>query len=306
MFEQDDISNLQTVFQSASSALILLKTNPTFDQLAAALSLLLALHFQKKEAYVVCADPMRVEFGNLVGVDQVQQTIGNRSLQISFDYDEKTVENVSYNIDHENKKFHLVVRPQKGYRSLDPQSVEYSHTGLDADIIFMIGVNDYSDIQPFYEQEEQSFHQAHVVALHKVKTTFAEINLDGSDVASFSEMMYTLLKELSLELTSDVATNLLAGIEQATDSFRHYAVTADTFEAVATLMRQGARRIRPGGTQQPSIATTNLAQAFSSQTQATQPSHNTSVSVTPSSDNASGIPQLQRTQVPQTFSPDKR
>lgn len=307
MFAPDAISQLRDIFQKSSSFLILLKSQPTFDQVSSALSLLLALQAQKKEVNVVCSAPMRVEFGNLVGVDQIHQSIGNRSLQISFDYDEETVENVTYNLDQENKKFHLVIRPKRGHRPLDPNTVEYTHTGVDADTIFMIGVADYSEVAEFYEPEEQAFLQAHTISLHKVSTTFAELNLDGSDESTFSEMTAEILKNLELEIHSDIATNLLAGIEQATESFKHYSVTADTFEHVAELMRAGGRRTKVSAPVSPATtkSTTNLASAFAKQLEKTQVTELVS-DKTADTTAKPQVQQLQRMQMPSDYTPPRR
>lgn len=268
MIDMDVIDPLKNRFQSTSSFLILLPKSPTYDQVSAALSLHLALLNKKKESHIVCAKPLSVEFGNLVGVDHVSNEIGHHSLQVTFDYDEKMVENVTYNIDEENKKFHLVVRPQKGHRPLDPTTVQYSHVGIDVEMMFLIGIKDFSDVQEFYETEEQAFHSAFTVAMNRTDTTFAQNNLNASDKSSVSEMMAELIESLELDVDADIATNLLSGIEVTSDNFRHYAVSAETFELVARLLRAGARRIKPaGGNGAQAVQANSLAQAFANQKQ---------------------------------------
>ena len=107
----------------------------------------------------------------------------------------------------------------------------------------MVGVNDFDDINYFYDSEQQLFINAFTISIHSLKTSFAKVNLDGSGFNSYCEIVSLMLESLDLPLTDDIATNLLAGIERATNSFKSMGVTAETFERVAQLMRLGARRI---------------------------------------------------------------
>lgn len=261
----EDLSQFQDAYHSSQTFLIILRSHPSFDQVSAGLALHLALQYKKKEVHTICETPMKVECGNLVAVDQVKSDIGNKSLRISFEYSEESVENVSYDIDKEHNQFHLVVRPRKGHRSLDPSTVQYSNIGLDADMIFMIGVNGYEDIQTYYESEEQVFHQAHTIAIAKSQINFAQRNFVLENVPSYSQISAEIIHKLQLEVNSDIATNLFAGLEHATEGFHHYSVNAETFELCASLMRNGARRIKAGGSQshtQQGSDTASLAKAF--------------------------------------------
>lgn len=289
MFTAEDESSLQKTFHTAVSYLIILKTNPSLDQVAAACALNLLLQGAKKQSHLVSEQKLPDTFNVLSGHELITQNAGNQSLQVSFDYDENMVENVSYNIDQQDKKFHLIIRPKKGQRGLDPTTVEYSQIGIDADAIFLIGITSFDQIQFFYEQDEAAFTQAHTIAVNRQLTTFSQTNIDVSGFTSTSEWLILLLGLWQLPLTSEVATNLLAGIESSTDSFRHASVTADTFEIVAKLMRAGAHRLKLSPGQQSSSS--SLAQAFA-QKQQTNP-----ISITPPK-----VPQF----TPSQYSPPAR
>jgi nanoRNase/pAp phosphatase (c-di-AMP/oligoRNAs hydrolase) len=283
----DEQAALLRAFQ-APSFLIILRSQPSFDQTASALALHLALQSVKKQSHLACEQPLPSHLKVLMGSEQVRQQVGNHSLQVTFDYSENMVENVSYNIDQQNKKFHLIVKPKKGHPGLDPTTVEYSQVGIDADSIFMFGVSAYDQIQPFYEREEVAFTQAQTIAINRSITTFAETNVDVSGYTSHSEWMMELLKLWQLPLTSDVATNILAGIESTTDSFRHASVTAETFETVAHLMRNGAKRLQLSNNQNSSNS--SLAQAFAQKASA----------------QAAPVPPKPGIQVPSQWSPPAR
>lgn len=264
MISAEDQVSLQKTFQTARSYLIILRSNPSFDQAATALALTILLQSAKKQCHLACEKPLPDTFKVLSGVELINENVGNQSLDICFDYSEEMVENVSYNIDQANKKFHLIVKPRRGHHGLDPTTVEYSQVGIDADVIFMIGVSSFDQIPNFYAQDETAFTQAHTIALNRQESTFAQTNVNTNEYTSISEWLITLIGLWQLPLTSDVSTNILAGIESSTDSFRHASVTADTFQIVAELMRAGAHRLQlsPAATSSNS----SLAQAFSKAT----------------------------------------
>ncbi len=266
MLTDDETALIQDYYASASSFLILLSPTPTFDQVAAALSLHLSLQSQKKPVEIICPEPMRVEFGSLVGVDQVKSNLGNHSLQVSFPYEENMVENVSYHIDKDTSRFHLIIRPHKGQRSIDPGQVEYSHVGVDADMMFLIGIKDWSDIPEYFASEGEALESANTVSMNSQKTSFAKLNIETHQHSSFCEFIFSACEQLGFPISSDIATNLFSGIEKTTDHFKNGRVDADTFEVCAKLLRAGARRPRvASATKAEQQSVSGLAEAFSKQ-----------------------------------------
>lgn len=267
MLEQEDISAIQKALLSARSVVLILRSSASYDQVASAVALAFSLSEHKKNVQLACPEQLGTQFQSIIGSDRIQTALGNRSLQITFEYSPEMVENVSYNVDQVANKFHLVVRPKKGHRTIDPETIEYSHVGLDAEVIFLFGISAFSDIEEYYQQDEQAFHQAHTIAITSEQTNFANTNVDVSGHSCVSELTARLIMALSLPLTGELSTNLLSGIEMSTDAFRHSNVTAMTFETVASLMRNGGKRLRLSLQTQASATTGSknpLAQAFAS------------------------------------------
>src|SRR3989344_5373161 len=99
--------SFKSVIDAASSVLILLPKNPTFDQVAAALSLYLAIE-GKKDVTISCPTQMRVEYNRLVGINKISDEVGSKNLVLKFsDYPAENIERVSYDI--ENQQFRLSV-----------------------------------------------------------------------------------------------------------------------------------------------------------------------------------------------------
>jgi hypothetical protein len=243
MILPQDVAELKDLTQKASSAYVLLGMNPSYDSVASALSLYLSLKAAGKEVQIACPDDMRVEFSHLVGVDEIKQSIGNRNLVVSFDYEENSVEKVSYNISDDGKKFNLVISPKTGGHPLDPARLEYSYSGAEAELVFLVGAASFDDLAELYTDNKSLFDAATTVSINAFQVQpFASFNVDTTGQSCLAEGTMVLLTEIGLEPHDDIATNLLSSIEQATQRFQSLGVSAETFEAAAHLMRNGARR----------------------------------------------------------------
>jgi len=70
---------------------------------------------------------------------------------------------------------------------------------------------------------------------------------------------------MQLSIDADIASNIMLGLETATDNFRSLKTTADTFEAAALALRSGGRRSQmtittPQPTPTPTVVATPPAE----------------------------------------------
>jgi len=244
MIDETLSSQLTRSIESAQTIIILLDHNASFDQAASALALVQSLEQAGKEVRLVVPEL-------LPGLDQLSETdrfqieLGHQSLTISFNYSEEKVDKISYHIGEETGKFYLTVRPQAGAEPLDPATIEYSHTGAEADLLILIGVTDLEQLDQLYFGYEELFRNTTSISLHNFETDFGTIKIDTSLNPTVSEFVFALLENQNLHISADAATNLLAGIEHATNRLQSRAATAGTFATVAKLLNLGARRILP-------------------------------------------------------------
>lgn len=232
--------SFSSLIQSIKSPLILLPLNPYFDQVAAGLSLYLALK-DRKNLTIACSSPMIVEFNRLVGVDKITQEVGNKNLVIKFvNYPANDIERVSYDI--ENQQFRLTVVPKPEVIPPKKDQVEITYSGLSADAVILIGGANKSHF-PLLSSKD-------VVASQFVHIGTRDLEGFGGDrvisfakpLSSTSEVVADLLKASGYELTEDISSNLLMGIEEGSKNFSGQGVTADTFALISELMRKGGRR----------------------------------------------------------------
>ncbi len=232
-------NSFSKLIDSASSILVLLPTKPYFDQVAAGLSLYLSIH-DKKEVAISCPSPMTVGFNRLIGINKITSELGSKNLTIKFaGYDATNIDKVSYDI--ENGEFRLTVVPKTGSFAPQKEQLDLSYAGISADLVILVGGANDSHF-PILESEELSGAKiAHVGT--RVLSSNREVMSFAKPGASTSELITNLIKENGLSLDTDIATNLVMGIEEGSSNFASSEVTPDTFETFAYLLRNGGQRL---------------------------------------------------------------
>lgn len=289
----DQLQNARTLVDQAQEVIIMLSASPDLDKVAAGLSLYIALSSKGKRVSIACSAPMTVEYSHLVGVDKIANNfnIGNgKNLVISFPYQEGSIEKVSYNI--ENETFNLVIEPREGYPVITPEMMRYAFSGGACDLIITAGSSRLTDLNSLYTNNEGFFADKSIlnIDIQSHNELFGKVNIIDPSSSSLSEIVTNLLSYLGFSLNADIASNLYTGIAAGSHNFSSKETSAGTFETVAILLRNGARK-------------TPLHPTSSMQT----PSHPTMVSPTPKI-NRPTFPQQQRVQPIQqkTFSTQGR
>lgn len=231
-------NSFSSIIESANSILILLPTKPYFDQVAAGLSLYLSLKKQK-EVNISCPAEMIVEFNRLIAIDKISTELGSKNLTIKFpDYNASDIERVSYDI--ENGEFKLTVIPKPGFLSPKKEQLEIYNSGISADTVILVGGG---NITHFPLVTTKDFSNSKLVHIGIRDIEYEGLMSFSRPSSSVSEIITSLIEEGNLYLDPDIATNLIAGIEEATKDFKSPEVTADTFQKIANLMKSGGRRI---------------------------------------------------------------
>ena len=74
---------------------------------------------------------------------------------------------------------------------------------------------------------------------HKTNTQFADYLYLDSDAAATAEIIYSLLLEMGIKLTRDIATCIYEGIYTDTGSFKYSNTTSNTLKTAADLLKYG-------------------------------------------------------------------
>lgn len=245
----NQIAELKNLLPNAKNILIALPVGVDIDKFAAGLALFLAFEQQGKQVQIVSEDTIRVAQANLFGVDHIKNTISSGSggdLTIVL---EGVVSNGSVpaleKLDWfpEGSNLNLVFHTLPG-QTFKPANItpKYGASG-GFDIIFTIGAASLDALGSIYSTNSQAF-SGHIVNIDSQagNTNFGRINIVDSNTSSISEIMTDLIPSLSLPFDSDIASNLLAGIFDATANLSNQKVGADTYLAVASCLRVGGRK----------------------------------------------------------------
>ncbi len=244
MFTTDQLNQVSTLLTEARSIILIVPPDPSEDTAAAAVALAAGILAVGGKDIQLVSPVIPTKNSEIFEHFTVRTELGNKQLQVSFPYDATQVDKVSYNIDDSAGRFYLTIQPQKGSPALDYNQLEYAYIGADADLIILVGVPNYEVLDQVYIGYEDLFKNTTVISLNNHQTSIGLIKLDSSGSSSLAEATIFMVKALQLPVSSETATILLKAIESATQSLTSYAATADTFEMVAYLLRQGARRVR--------------------------------------------------------------
>ncbi len=236
-----EVNAIKDLIPNCQNFAILLPDNANRDAVAAALGLYLSIAQMSKTVTVAYSRPIVVGWSHLIGVNKIAQNLGNKNFVISLDYQEGAIEKVSYNI--EGNKFNLVIESRVGAPLFDEKKVHYSHSGFTSDCIIVLGASQPEALGKYYFENKTLFSEKPVIVVDNrpSMTQFGKINLIRP-AASISEIVAHLIQQLSTPVNSDIVSNLYDGILFASRNFSAPQVSADTFEAAAYCLRQGARK----------------------------------------------------------------
>ncbi|EKE04926.1 MAG: hypothetical protein ACD_19C00429G0086 [uncultured bacterium] len=236
-------NSFASLITTANEILILLPSKPFMDQVAAGLSLYLSLSESGKNVSISCSAPMVTEYSRLIGVDKVTSDLGSKNLVIFLkNYDANSVDKVSYDI--ENGQFKLTISPKLSFKSPTKDQIDINYSGASGDLIILVGGANDSHFSALSKEEFKTAKLVHIgTRLLEILNHDLQVLSFAKPASSTSELVANLIKESGLPINEDIATNLLAGIEEQSKNFQSSEVTADTFTIFAELLKLGGKRM---------------------------------------------------------------
>lgn len=235
-------NSFKNLIDSAQEVLILLPSKPFMDQVAAGLSLYLSLQDQKNVS-ISCPAPMVAEYSRLIGVNKITSDLGNKNLVLNLiNYDANSVDKVSYDI--LDGQFKLTIAPKIGFKSPTKEQIDINYSGASGDLVILIGGANDSHFPAILKEEFKTAKLVHIgTRLLEILNNDLQVLSFAKPASSTSELVANLIKESRFAVNEDIATNLLAGIEEQSKNFQSNEVTADTFEVFAELLKLGGKRM---------------------------------------------------------------
>lgn len=223
---------------------VIVKPNPSLDEMAAGLGMYLVLKQMGKNAAMVCPTDPIVAVSSLVGIDQVQKSLGGEGgdLTVSFPYQEGEIEKVSYTLD--NGQLNIVVKAGEKGLSFQQKDVLFKRGGKMPSLIICIGVPHLSEINALYNPAVNQGVAVVNIDNKADNEKYGEMVVVDTKWSSVSEQVadFVTLLEPQIELDADTAQNLLNGIDFATNDFKNPRTSYLAFEVAGILMKKGATR----------------------------------------------------------------
>ena len=236
---QNQLKSISDLLGRYKSGIIALQANPSYDGVAAATGLYLALTKLGKHMSIVCATKPQHD---LIGVDKIQNGLaaGGNHLVISFPYREGAIDKVDYNI--ASNTFNLIIIPNSETEKINPQDVKFSYTGGKVDFIITVDVPNLNSLGALYTDNQNEFQGKNIINIdrHLINNNFGTVNVVNKTISSTSELILNVIESLNIDIDKDIATNIYNGMLAATNNFSSYSVNPMTFESAAKLMKQGA------------------------------------------------------------------
>ena len=187
---------------------------------------------------------MTAEFSRLIGVDKISSEIGSKNLVIKLvNYQPDDVDKVRADV--ENGLFTLTLLPKAGKKSPTKDQIDINYTGVSSDLVLLIGGSTDSDFPVLKTPDIKGAKIVHVgIKLLELQDDTLQILSFATTSSSTSELTAGLLKESEYQIDADVATNLLAGIENHSQNFQSTEVTVKTFEIFTELLKLGGLRFK--------------------------------------------------------------
>lgn len=223
----------------AQNILVTVSTNPSVDQLAAAIGLTLVLNKLDKHGTAVFSGevPSTIEF--LKPEETLEKNTDSlRDFIIALD--KSKADKLRYKV--EDQVVRIFITPYK--TSISEKDLDFSQGDFNVDVVVALGVTEQQDLDSAITAHGRILHDATVVSVStEGQGSLGSINWVDPAASSLSEMMVSLMDGLDKKaVDSQIATALLTGIVAVTDRFRNEKTTPKTMSLSAELMSAGANQ----------------------------------------------------------------
>lgn len=225
------------IVKSARTTVIAFPSNSSLDTLSAGIALYQALK-DRQNIYLYSDKLHNQEMLPLS--QQIQTSIPNQKLIISIP--DNQVDNVTTQKDGITSDLEITIHPKPGTTALNHQDLKFSYKLPKIELLItfddiLTHGEQYPLIKQIIDQKPQ------IINLSLTQSSFPSVNLNifSNQLQSVSLLTYQLLSQISI-VNADIATTLLAGIQQSTSNFSKTNISPETFEAVADLLRRGGKR----------------------------------------------------------------
>ena len=224
----------------AKNVLVALSSDPSVDEMAAAIGLTLYLDRLGKRATAIYSGstPNALEF---LEPEKTFESSADTLQDFVIALNKDKADHLRYKLDGEYVKIYIT--PYKA--RIDSRDLEFTYGDYNVDLVLALDVTNGADLDSALREHGRIMHDAVVVNITTGNPgKFGEIEWNDKRASSISEMIAKLLYSMGGEaqIEKGDATAFLTGIVAATNRFSNAKTTPDTMQIASRLMESGANQ----------------------------------------------------------------
>lgn len=225
--------------KQATNILVTVSSNPSVDQLSAAIGLTLLLNKMGKHSTAVFSGevPSTMEF--LQPEKTLEKTTDSlRDFIIALD--KTKADKLRYKVEDQVVK--IFITPYR--TSISDKDLEFSHGDFNVEVVVALGVLEQNELDQAITAHGRILHDATVIGLGTQQAgSLGSINWNDAAASSLCEMVVSLGLALKPDaLDAQMATALLTGIVAETARFSNEKTSSETMQVSSKLMAAGANQ----------------------------------------------------------------
>ena len=222
------------------NVLIALSSDPSVDEMAAAIGLSLYLDKLGKRATAIYsgATPNALEF---LKPEETFESTADTLQDFVIAINKDKADHLRYKLDGDFVK--IFVTPYK--TRISEEDLDFSYGDFNVDLVLALDVANGIDLDSALREHGRIMHDAVIINITTGKPgKFGEIEWSDKTASSVSEMISSLLYSIRSEtkIEKDEATAFLTGIVAATNRFSNATTTPETMKVASKLMESGANQ----------------------------------------------------------------
>ena len=226
--------------RDAQNVLIALSSDPSVDEMAAAIGLSLYLDRLGKRATAIYsgATPNALEF---LKPEETFEPSADTLQDFVIALNKDKADHLRYKLDGDYVKIYIT--PYK--TRISEQDLEYSYGDFNVDLVLALDVANGIDLDSALREHGRIMHDAIIINVTTGNPgKFGEIEWSEKSASSVSEMIARLLYSVNsdIKVEKEEATAFLTGIVAATNRFSNASTTPETMKIASKLMESGANQ----------------------------------------------------------------
>ena len=233
-------SEVISKISDSKNVLIALSSDPSVDEMAAAIGLSLYLDKLGKRATAIYsgATPNALEF---LKPEETFEPTADTLQDFVVALNKDKADHLRYKLDGDFVKIYIT--PYK--TRITEEDLDFSYGDFNVDLVLALDVANGIDLDSALREHGRIMHDAVIVNITTGKPgKFGEIEWSDKNASSVSEMVANLLYNIKsdVKIEKDEATAFLTGIVAATNRFSNSTTTPETMKIASKLMESGANQ----------------------------------------------------------------